>query len=337
LEKDVHVAEGRLLRRLISAGAKADDAEFRTAAEEIIREERSKKHHLLANDLERLLYGEHGTPPRAASLVERDVPKDRERGLSLLDVRAPIRTLGDLVLSTEVRATLEDILLERSKEELLGSYGLRPTTRLLFYGPPGCGKTSAAEALATEMGLELATVRFDAVVSSFLGETAANLRKVFDFVAANRLVVLFDEFDAIGKEREDPGEHGELRRVINAFLQMLDAYRGPSLLIAATNHEGLLDRALWRRFDDVLLFERPTTDQIPQLLHAKLRAVRTDLSVDRPDLVARFERMSHADIERVVVRAIKNMVLGGRKYLSEDILESAHQRETARRNALMSK
>ena len=98
-------------------------------------------------------------------------------------------------------------------------------------------------------------MRLDAVVSSYLGETAANLTKVFDFVAANRFVVLFDEFDALGKEREDPSEHGELRRVINAFLQLLDAYSGPSLLIAATNHEGLLDRALWRRFDEVVLFD----------------------------------------------------------------------------------
>jgi SpoVK/Ycf46/Vps4 family AAA+-type ATPase len=336
MENDAHVAEGRLLRRLISAGAKADVPEFRTAAEEIIREERGKKHHLLANDLERLLYGEQGAAPRPARPVHHDVPKDRERGLSLLDVRAPLRALSDLVLNADVRATLEDILLERSKEELLGTYGLRPTTRLLFYGPSGCGKTSAAETLATELGLELATVRFDAVVSSYLGETAANLRKVFDFVDANRLVVLFDEFDAIGKEREDPGEHGELRRVINAFLQMLDAYRGPSLLIAATNHEGLLDRALWRRFDDVLLFERPVPEQIPELLRAKLRAVRTDLSIERPDFVARFENMSHADIERVVVRAIKNMVLGGRKFLSEDIFDRAHERETARRHAVRS-
>jgi SpoVK/Ycf46/Vps4 family AAA+-type ATPase len=323
-----------LLRRLISAGAKTDNPEFRTAAEEIIREEREKKHHLLANDLERILYGEHGTSRRpAARSSKHDAPKDRERGLPLLDVREPVRALSDLVLDAEVRATLEDVLLERSKEELLGTFGLRPTTRLLFYGPPGCGKTSAAEALATELGLEIATVRFDAVVSSFLGETAANLRKVFDFVDTNRLVVLFDEFDAIGKEREDPGEHGELRRVINAFLQMLDAYRGPSLLIAATNHEGLLDRALWRRFDDVLLFELPTPEQIPTLLRAKLRAVRTDLSLERHDLVSRFDGMSHADIERILVRAIKNMVLGGRKFVSEDIVERALEREKARKGA----
>ncbi len=190
---------------------------------------------------------------------------------------------------------------------------------------------AAKLALANELGLDLATVRLDAVVSSYLGETAANLRKVFDFVEAHRLVVLFDEFDALGKEREDRGEHGELRRVINAFLQMLDAYRGPSLLIAATNHQGLLDRALWRRFDDVLLFDRPTPPQIRSLVQGKLRAVRADLPLDRPNFLERFAGMAHADIERVLVRAIKNMVLGGRQFVTEDLLDRAQEREAARR------
>jgi hypothetical protein len=337
LDQDDFVPEGRLLRKLIGAGARADDAEFRHVAEELIKQEREKKHHLLANDLERILYGEHGsaTKKRApAGSARAAVPTDRERGLALLDVREPVRGLSDLVLGDDTRGTLEDVLLERSKEETLGSYGLRPATRLLFYGPPGCGKTSAAEALATELELDLATVRLDAVVSSYLGETAANLRKVFDFVEAHRLVVLFDEFDALGKEREDRGEHGELRRVINAFLQMLDAYRGPSLLIAATNHQGLLDRALWRRFDDVLLFDRPTPPQIRSLVEGKLRAVRTDLPVKRADFVERFAGMAHADIERVLVRAIKNMVLGGRQFVTEDLLDRAQEREAARRGVM---
>lgn len=330
----LQVAEGRLLRKLISAGARAETSEFRRVAEEIIREERDKKHHLLANDLERLLYGEQGSASRRLTARPRyELPKDRERGLALLDVREPVRTLSDQVLVPEVRAALEDVLLERSKEPVLGSYGLRSVTRVLAYGPPGCGKTTAAEALATELSLELATVRLDAVVSSYLGETAANLRKVFDFVSANRFVVLFDEFDALAKEREDPSEHGELRRVINAFLQLLDAYRGPSLLIAATNHEGLIDRALWRRFDEVIRFDRPTSEQIRELLRIKLRAVRTDLTLDREDLVAGFQGMSHADIERVLVRAIKGMVLGGRQFVGEDLLAQALEREEARRLA----
>mgnify|MGYP000204835480 CR=1 FL=1 len=328
------MAEGRLLRKLIGAGVRTEGAEFRRAAEELIKQEREKKHHLLANDLERILYGDHGVKRPAARAARHQPPKDRERGLPLLDIREPVRGLSDLILATDVRGTLEEVLLERSKEEVLGSYGLRPATRLLFYGPPGCGKTTGAEALATELGLDVATVRLDAVVSSYLGETAANLRKVFDFVEAHQLVVLFDEFDALGKEREDPSEHGELRRVINAFLQLLDAYRGPSVLISATNHEGLIDRALWRRFDDVLLFDRPTSEQILDLVRSKLRAVRTDLPFESSDFLGRFAGMTHADIERVLVRSIKYMVLGGRQFLTEDIVTRAHHREVARQGAL---
>ena len=121
---------------------------------------------------------------------------------------------------------------------MLKTYGLRPSDRILFCGPPGCGKTLTAEVIASELGRPFAVVRTDSVVSSFLGETAANLRKVFDFAAATPSVMLFDEFDALGKEREDASEHGELRRVVNAVLQMLDAYDGRSLILAATNHEG---------------------------------------------------------------------------------------------------
>lgn len=332
--KDTGVAEGRLMRKLIGAGARADDPEFRRVAEEIIKEERAKKHHLLANDLERILYGEHGAGSRTPVRVAQDVPVDRERGLALLDVREPVRELSDLVITLDVRAVLEAVLLERNRSEVLASHGLRPTTRMLFYGPPGCGKTTAAEVLATELGLPLVLVRLDAVVSSYLGETAANMRKVFDFIEPHRFVVLFDEFDAIGKEREDPNEHGELRRVINAFLQLLDAYRGSSLLVAATNHQGLLDRALWRRFDEVVVFDPPTPAQILRLLKLKLRAVRTDLPWNDDALIGQFEGMSHADIERVLVRAIKAMVLSSREFLSKDIVEVALQREQARLEAV---
>lgn len=330
------MAEGRVLRMLLKAGAEGDTESFRRAAEEVIRDERAKKHHLLAGDLERILYGEAA---RAKSMGElrpvRDLPRD-ERGLDLLVVRAPVRDLQDVVLSDEVRSALDEVLLEQGRAEVLATHGLKPAGRLLFCGPPGCGKTSAAEVLATELGLELAVVRFDAVVSSFLGETAANLRKVFDFLARERVVALFDEFDAIGKEREDASEHGELKRVVNSFLQMLDGYRGRSLIVAATNHERMLDRALWRRFDDVLLFERPNTEQLKELFATKLRGVRHELPLTNREFLGRFRGFAHADVERVVIRAVKLMVLKGREFLTPDLLDEAMRREE-KRMALISK
>ena len=201
----------------------------------------------------------------------------------------------------------------------------------MLCGPPGCGKTLTAEVIAHELGRPLAIVRTDSVVSSFLGETAANLRKVFDFAAASPMVVLLDEFDALGKEREDATEHGELRRVVNAVLQMLDAYQGRSLIIAATNHEGLLDSAIWRRFEEILYLKPPTPAQICQLLKVKLRGVRKHFDVRAVVESGIFKGASHADVERIVRRALKIAVLNGREIcLTAEDIKAASDRDRAR-------
>jgi len=325
------MAGGRTLRQLIKAGAAGSTDDFRRAAEKVIEEEREKKHHLLATDLERILYGQPRSARESLAAVVPSIPVDRERKLPLLDVREPIRSLDDLVVDPGVRAVLEEVLLEQARRDVLSSWGLRPIARLLFVGPPGCGKTLASEVLATELGLPWVTIRFDAVVSSFLGETAANLRQVFDYLAGGRYVALFDEFDAIGKEREDETEHGELRRVVSALLQMMDSYRGESLLVAASNHEGMLDRALWRRFDEVLKLDRPGPCEIVALLQAKLRGVRRDFDAEGGEVAESLIGLSHADIERVVIRAIKTTVLSGREFVSKGAILKALEREGQRR------
>ena len=321
------MANGKLLRQLIRSGAEGDLGAFRDAARRVIDEERQKQHHLLANDLEIILDGRASAPASAAlRRLAETIPQDRERGLPLLAVREPARRLEDVVLSPRNRSLLDEVLREHNREEVLKAYGLRPSDRLLFCGPPGCGKTLTAEVIAGELGRPLAVVRTDSVVSSFLGETAANLRRVFEFVSATPMVALFDEFDALGKEREDASEHGELRRVVNAVLQMLDAYDGRSLIIAATNHEGLLDSAIWRRFEEVLFLKPPTPAQLCRLLTVKLRGVRYDFDVG--DVVNRnwFKDATHADVERVVRRATKEMILQG----DQDCLRLYHL-DTARR------
>jgi SpoVK/Ycf46/Vps4 family AAA+-type ATPase len=324
------MATGKLLRQLIKSGIEGNSEAFRAASEEVIREERAKQHHLLANDLERLLYGRPKDFAQSPARALEKPPVDRERNLPLLDLREPVRRLEDAVLSEETRAAVEEVLQEHHHQERLASVGLRAADRLLFYGPPGCGKTLTAEIIASELGLPLAVVRVDAVVSSYLGETAANLRKVFDFAAANAAVVLFDEFDALAKERADEAEHGELRRVVNAVLQMMDAYVGRSVLIAATNHETMLDLAVWRRFEEVLLFEPPNLEQLRRLLALKLRGVRREFDVGDTAVTALFDGMTHADVERVLRRAIKDMVLEGREFLTLRHLETAARRERPR-------
>jgi len=326
---------GKLLRQLFKGIANSDEQSYRNAAEQIIHEERAKQHHLLANDLQRLL--SNGTPDltgdslKVSRIKPNEIPKDTEKGLPLLEVHIPCRFLGDIVLSDQNKSLLEEVILEQEREDLLKSYGLKPKAKLLFCGPPGCGKTLSAEVLAAELQLELIIVRFDAVVSSYLGETASNLRKVFDFLEKGRFVALFDEFDAIGKERDDEAEHGELKRVVNSFLQMMDSYRGQSILIAATNHEGMLDRALWRRFDEIFFLDRPNIEQIRRLLELKLRAINYDLPLESRSLLQQLEGFSYADIERIVVQALKQMLLKGRKSLDQDIFGDAVKREAERK------
>lgn len=184
--------------------------------------------------------------------------------------------------------------------------------------------------IAAELNYPLAIVRLDALVSSYLGETAANLRKVFEFIAQQPLVVLFDEFDALGKTRSDSSEHGELRRVVNAVLQMIDAYQGKSLILAATNHEQILDDAIWRRFDEVIEFARPDVGLMKQLLTLKLRGVRRQFDVDDDELVQLFEGKSGADIERIIRRAVKRMILKRQEFLTINDLRKSLSRETNR-------
>ena len=327
------MANGRLLRRLVRSGVEGDTNAFRDAAEQVIDDERQKHHHLLANDLETILHGCVQTHQSSALKgLARSIPQDRERGIPLLTLREPASCLQDVVLSRGNLSAVNRILNEHQQEEVLEAHGLRACDRVLLCGPPGCGKTLTAEVIAGELGRPFAVIRTDSVVSSFLGETAANLRKVFDFVAATPLVALFDEFDALGKEREDATEHGELRRVVNAVLQMLDAYRGRSLIMAATNHEGLLDTAIWRRFEEVLFLKPPTPAQLCRLIEVKLRGIRREFDIRSLVDQGWFNGHSHAGVERVLLRAIKDMVLDGKGLcLRSEHIDAARRHESARR------
>lgn len=327
------MANGKILRKLIKAGASGNSDEFRLASKAVIEEERQKQHHLLANDLERILYGNQSKADLSFKKNHLPIsPIDKDRELPLLDVRIAQRPLEEVILSKDKYSNLEDFLEEHRRVDILYSYGIKPSNKVLFYGPPGCGKTFTAEAIAFELDLPFAIVRLDALVSSLLGETAVNLRKIFDFIHENEMVVLFDEFDAIGKQRADFSEHGELRRVVNAVLQMIDLYQGKSIILAATNHEQILDQAIWRRFDDVMEFPLPDHDQILKILGLKLRGVRRQFELDDEKLSDLFSDYSGADIERIVRRAIKKMILRQNEFLTIKDLEYSISREVRNNN-----
>jgi SpoVK/Ycf46/Vps4 family AAA+-type ATPase len=324
------MARGELLRKLISSHRRGSEEDFRAAALEIVADEQRKNNNQLAKDLLRILdNGSNGsmfpkTPDNLSSL-----PKDRERQTLLVDVRHPDRAFGDILLSEGNRQLLDCTIEEYRKSEILQTHGLTPKTKLLFCGPPGCGKTLCAEVISAELGLPLLYTRFDAVVSSFLGETAANLRKVFDYAASGRWVVLFDEFDAIGKARDDATEHGEIKRVINSFLQLLDGFQASSLVIAATNHEHLLDPALWRRFDEILFFPKPSVHEIRSLLKMKLKCFPHH-PIDIKEQAQCLKGMSHADVERICLDAIKRSILTNKLELDVQTFEEAVKQQKAR-------
>jgi SpoVK/Ycf46/Vps4 family AAA+-type ATPase len=328
------MASGKLLRQLIRTGLQGDQDGFRAASTEVINEERTKNHHLLANDLERLLYSEYGAAKNGVRKLHlaATLPTSKDNGLALIEERSAVRDEKDIVLSDATRSSLEEILLEHNRADVLTTYGLQPAKKLMFFGPPGCGKTMAAEVIASSLALPLVLVRLDSVISSFLGETASNLRKVFDYVSQYPVVALFDEFDALTKDRGDSADHGELKRSVNAVLQMMDGYRGQSILIATTNYESLLDKAVWRRFDEVINFEMPNLEQIKRLLGLKLAGVRRNFEPSDAQVAGLFKGMAHADIERVLRRAVKDMILSGREFLEKSHLDAALAREHRQTN-----
>lgn len=317
------MARADLLKRLIQSYQKRDDRAFHEAAEEIILEERKKHHLVLANELERMLKNGNSGRNNGKSLVSFDPPpKDTDRSIPLLEVRSPDRYLDDLILKSEIRHLLERLIYEFREWEVLEANGLLPVRRVLFCGPSGCGKTATAEALAAELGLPLLYIRFDAVVSSLLGETAANLRKVFDYAKRGQWVMFFDEFDAIARSRDDPTEHGELKRVVNSYLQIVDNFQGRSLIIAATNFEQALDPAVWRRFDEIVRFEKPGDEQLRNLIKKRLFPLKTN-TAQLNQLAQHLSGSTYADAERVCFDIRKLCVLRGERQIRpEDITEA---------------
>jgi SpoVK/Ycf46/Vps4 family AAA+-type ATPase len=255
------------------------------------------------------------------------LPRDADRDAALLDLRQPSRSRVEIVLTPSLTEKIERIEAEYRVLDALSRRGLPARTRLLFVGPPGCGKTLCAEVLAHDLGLPILYARFDGIVSSYLGETANNLRRVFHYAARHRSLLFFDEFDVLGKDRDDPHEVGELKRVVGSFLQLLDSLPRECLMVAATNHEGLLDEALWRRFDEVLCFQKPTPEQLKALVELRLRSVRAP-RVDRLRIASEMVGLTFADAEKVCFEATKAMILAGAGELTDDLLrkELAEQR-----------
>jgi SpoVK/Ycf46/Vps4 family AAA+-type ATPase len=321
------------LKRIFVSYTKGDNHALREVLIQIIEEERKKHHPVLANELEQLLNnGSSSQNGNGLTAFERP-PQDLEKGVPLVEVRRTERYLDELVLELPIRRTLDRVMEEFRSWEILGANGLKPTRRILFCGPSGCGKTAAAESIASELGLPLLYVRFDSVVSSLLGETATNLRKVFDYAQRGQWVVFFDEFDAIGRSRDDPTEHGEIKRVVNSFLQILDNFQGRSLVIAATNFEQAIDPAVWRRFDDIVRFEKPTLEQLKLLIKKRLPPLQFT-TTQANELLKGLEGATYADAERVCLDVRKACAIQGIQKPQKQDIADALERYAYRRAIL---
>lgn len=321
------MARADLLKKLFSSFKVEDRETFLRVAEEIIEDERKKNHGILANELKMMISTGTSFPKRSLSTLSVSESKTKDHKETLFEIRYPEKTLSDVVLTSENRQQIEQIIREFLNWDVLMSNGVYPTRRVLFYGPPGCGKTLTASAIASEIGLPLLYVRFDAIISSYLGETAGNIRKIFDFVNGDSYVMLFDEFDAIARSRNDQYEHGEIKRVVNTFLQQIDSFKGRSLIIAATNYEQSLDYAIWRRFDNTLRFDLPDNDEKVQLFNLKLKQFKGSENII-VEFLPHMEHFSHSDVEQAAITVMKQCILDGRRmYTKEDIEHAILQQE----------
>jgi SpoVK/Ycf46/Vps4 family AAA+-type ATPase len=321
------MARGDILRKLFTSFSADERDAFVSAATELIEEEKSKNHTLLAHDLERILRSGNGQSKTIRFNPQSwndfpEPPRDKETGLALLSVKRFDLTWEEIILSDSVRDILDRVVLENRKQEVLEAYGLKPKNKLLFCGPPGCGKTQTAKILASVMSLPLVSVSLTAMFSSYLGETATNLQKIFDYIDSGEWVVLFDEFDAIARDRDTPNEHGEIKRLVNSLLQLIDGTESSNLFIAATNHENLLDTAVWRRFDEIILFERPSVEIRQRLLAHYLSTIRYR-EIDLFAFAKQIDMATGADIQRICTEAVKSAILRGDKELSTDDVKAA--------------
>ncbi len=249
----------------------------------------------------------------------------------LLELRDPRYKLKDVVLSETLVARFSDILRQQRKRDWLREHGKTPNRRVLFVGPPGSGKTMSAEALAGELHLPLFVIRLEGLITRYMGETAAKLRLIFDETAKRRGVYLFDEFDAVGGQRTASNDVAEMRRVLNSFLQFMEEGNATdSVIICSTNHPSLLDRALLRRYDQVLEFSSPSSEQIKQLVTANA----VPMKIVRPiwnQIIQAAEGLSQSEIARAADDAVKTAILDERKQLrTEDIVGRLQERHAMR-------
>ena len=319
------MASSEQLKALIKSHISRDDGHFYSVAMQMAAHEAKLGHGKLAEELRDMIDAGKtrlGQDATGKLVAIGSAAKPRGELANLLTVTHPANRLGDMVLDETATSQLQRIIKEQRMLARIREHGLSPRRKLLLVGSPGTGKTMTASVLAGELDIPLFSVRLDSLITKFMGETATKLRQVFDAMADLRGVYFFDEFDAIGSQRGMANDVGEIRRVLNSFLQMIEHDQSNSLIIAATNHPEVLDHALFRRFDDVLEYRLPTPVQALELIRSRLGSFAPK-PFKKEGLAEQAAGLSYAEICRAVDESIKDAIMHDQSKVQRALLGSA--------------
>lgn len=309
------MARADLILNLVDAASRSDTLMVRHTVEALAADERAKNHHVLADQLVAKIEQKPTNP-----VVQ------RLTATAMTDLwyeRSPRIRLQDIVLSSEVHSTMVQVIEEQHRSELLRAHGVEPRNRILLSGPPGNGKTTVAEAIAEALVVPMIVPRYESIVGSFLGETSQRLRQLFEYVSSRRCVLFFDEFDTVAKERADEHETGEIKRVVSSLLLQIDQLPSHVVVITATNHPELLDRAVWRRFQLRIDMQRPSAAQVAQWFALFGRRYGVDLTPMVSSLQRHFKGANFSDLEEFAMDVLRQTILSG----PDGDLKSAIQRQ----------
>ena len=315
------MARSDLVVSLVRASALGDQKTIKNTVEALVAEEHSKNHHLLAEkiwsvyQLTRNKVGDNKNSPSSSHGSEQSSQGELRFNAASSDIAEllhelnPIHGLSDLFLDDIVLSNCNELIEEQLASDLLRSYATEPRNRIVLAGPPGNGKTSLARAIAYELGLPLYVLKYEAIFGSFLGETSGRLKRVFDFVRSRPCVIFFDEFDTLGKERGDAHETGEIKRVVSTLLLQIDDLPTHNIIIAATNHSELIDRAAWRRFQIRVELLPPDPQKIQLMLQSFEKDLQNELDIEYDVLTNYLNGLSYSDIEQFLLDVKRRWIL----------------------------
>ena len=294
------MARADILISMVRSASHGDMVSFRKAVESLIAEERTKKQNILAERLALSL--NNGVNKNTA------VRPNGETGDLVFEIN-PQKRFDDLIINEQTLKICQELIEEQNRADLLRSYGLEPRSRILLAGPPGNGKTSLAEALAAHLMYPLLVIRYENLIGRYLGETASRLQKIFSYVKTRNCVLFFDEFDTIGKERGDTKETGEIKRVVSSLLLQMDSLPSYVVVITASNHPELLDRAVWRRFQLRLELKPPDVKQIECFIELFIKRTGMNFNYSSKSLSQKLSGYSFSEVEEFCTDVVRQAVL----------------------------